>query len=124
MGILNPNSTSYVHPNEPNLTRLENAMKYNSDGEPVIRTHVDGITLEGNLIVSNVVIDSGNIVVWQGNYPWIVKGNVDVVGNISGITTLPSITGNVNVNNFPAFPSNTNITWESWKIIYIYVTSN
>jgi hypothetical protein len=38
MGILNPNSTNYVHPAEPNLSDLHSAMQYNSLGQPVLRT--------------------------------------------------------------------------------------
>ena len=38
MPILNPNSTNYVHPWEPNLADLHLAMDYNQLGQPVIRT--------------------------------------------------------------------------------------
>lgn len=38
MGVLNPNSTNYVHPNEPNLLNLHHAMQYNTNGEPELRT--------------------------------------------------------------------------------------
>ena len=38
MPNLNPNSTSYVHTNEPNTNDLVQAMDYNSVGQPVIRT--------------------------------------------------------------------------------------
>lgn len=37
MPILNPNSTDYVHPFEPNLSDLHTAMDYNALGEPVLR---------------------------------------------------------------------------------------
>ena len=37
MPILNPNSTNYVHPWEPNLSDLHTAMQYNTDGEPEVR---------------------------------------------------------------------------------------
>jgi hypothetical protein len=94
MGVQNPNSTSYVHPDEPNLLNLHKALQYNQIGEPEIRVHVDGINLEGNVLVSNLKIDSGNITVWQGTSPWVTTGNanVTVIGNIAGITTLPAIT--------------------------------
>ncbi len=82
------NSTNYIHPQETNLLNLVKAMQYNNAGEPVIRTHVDGISLEGNVIVSNVTIDSGNVTVFQGTDPWLIQGNV-------AVTSLPSITGNV-----------------------------
>lgn len=96
MGVQNPNSTSYVHPDEPNLLNLHKAMQYNQIGEPEIRVHVDGINLEGNVLVSNVSIDSGNITVWQGTDPWTVDGNVGVSGNV-GISQMPAITGNVGI---------------------------
>ena len=38
MPILNPNSTNYVHPWEPNLSDLHTAMTYNPGGQPTIRT--------------------------------------------------------------------------------------
>jgi hypothetical protein len=38
MGILNPNSTNYVHPCEPNLMDLHSAMDYDQLGQPVLRT--------------------------------------------------------------------------------------
>jgi hypothetical protein len=50
-------------------------------------------------VAGNVTVDSGNIIVTQGTIPWIVSNsNVAVIGNISGITTLPAITGNVGVS--------------------------
>lgn len=83
------NTTDYVHPQETNLLSIERAMQYNNAGEPVVRTHVDGITLEGNVLVSDVTV-------WQGTDPWLVAGNVTVDGNVS-IGQMPAITGNVNI---------------------------
>ena len=60
MGVRNKNSTSYVHPDQPNLLNLHKAMQYNSAGEPVIRTHVDGITLEGDVLVNKVKLNDVN----------------------------------------------------------------
>jgi hypothetical protein len=37
MGVQNPNSTNYVHRDEPNLLNLHKSMQYNTDGEPEIR---------------------------------------------------------------------------------------
>lgn len=37
MPILNPNSSDYQHPWEPNLSDLHTAMQYNTDGEPELR---------------------------------------------------------------------------------------
>jgi hypothetical protein len=124
MGVQNPNSTSYVHPNEPNLLNLHKAMEYDVEGIPHVRVTLgsDNITVSGNVnLLDAVRVNNteaqripvylvGNVlVVNQGTTPWVTTGNanVTVIGNIAGITTLPSITGNVNVNNFP---SNVRIT--------------
>lgn len=37
MGVRNPNSTNYEHPDEPNLLNLHKAMQYNTDGKPEVR---------------------------------------------------------------------------------------
>ena len=37
MGIRNPNSTDYIHPDEPNILNVHKAMQYNTDGEPELR---------------------------------------------------------------------------------------
>ncbi len=74
-----------------------------SDPDNPIHNHITEVGTSGNLqvpwlpVAGNVTIDSGNVTVFQGTTPWIIKGNVDVVGNIAGITTLPAITGNVGV---------------------------
>jgi hypothetical protein len=48
------------------------------------------------------------LVVNQGTTPWVTTGNANVVvtGNITGITTLPSITGNVSVTGNVAILGN------------------
>ena len=61
MGVQNPNSTDYIHPAEPNLLKIQNVMQYNSTGQPVLRTHVDGITLEGDVIVDTVSLSSSTL---------------------------------------------------------------
>ena len=114
MGVQNPNSTNYVHPNEPNLLNVHKALTYDTSGEPHLRVTLgsDNITVSGNVNVLDAVRVNnteaqripvylvGNVlVVNQGTTPWVTTGNanVTVVGNITGITTLPSITGNVSV---------------------------
>ena len=57
MGIRNKNSTNYIHPDEPNLVDLHRPMQYNDAGEPELRTHVHGITLEGDVIVDKVRVE-------------------------------------------------------------------
>ena len=140
MGVQNPNSTAYVHPNEPNLLNIHKAMTY-ADGEPHLRVTLgaDNITVTGNVnLVEEIRVNNnesqkipvylvGNVLtVNQGTSPWVTTGNanVTVIGNVAGITTLPAVTGNVHVwgnvsidqlpgvsvTNFPAFPSNIRIT--------------
>jgi hypothetical protein len=53
------NTSSYVHPRDPHLHRIENAMQYNATGEPQVRVHVDGISLEGDVIVDRVKLWDG-----------------------------------------------------------------
>ena len=67
MGVQNPNSTNYEHPDEPNLLNLHKAMAYNNNGEPVVRTTVEGVTIEGNVNVDRVRIWDGtnNLVLEQ-----------------------------------------------------------
>ena len=69
-----------------------------------IHNHITEVGTGGNLqvpwlpVAGNVTVDSGNIIVTQGTIPWIVSNsNVAIIGNITGITTLPAITGNVQI---------------------------
>jgi hypothetical protein len=132
MGVQRPNSTSYVHPDEPNLLNLHKAMVYDPvNGEPHLRVFLgtDTITVAGNVnLVEAVRINNteaqripvyivGNVLsVTQGTTPWVVSNsNVAVIGNITGITTLPAITGNVGVSGnvsitqLPAITGNVNV---------------
>ena len=74
MGVQNPNTTDYEHPDEPNLLNLHKAMQYNSSGEPVIRTAIDGDITIGEVIVDNVEISND-----EGN-PIPITGTVSVTG--------------------------------------------
>jgi hypothetical protein len=111
MGVQNPNSTGYVHPNEPNLLNVHKALTYDASGEPHLRVTLgsDNITITGDVnLVDAVRINNtesqmipiylvGNVLtVNQGTTPWYANANV--IGNISSITTLPAITGNVGVS--------------------------
>ena len=44
MGNRNPNSTNYVHADEPNILNLHKAMEYTALGQPIIRTVAGGGT--------------------------------------------------------------------------------
>ena len=93
-----------------------------SDPDNPVHTHITEVGTGGNLqvpwlpVAGNVTVDSGNIMVTQGTIPWIVSNsNVAVIGNITGITTLPAITGNVGVSGnvsitqLPAITGNVNV---------------
>jgi hypothetical protein len=133
MGVQNPNSTNYVHPNEPNLLNVHKALTYDTSGEPHLRVTLgsDNITVSGNVNVLDAVRVNnteaqripvylvGNVlVVNQGTTPWVTTGNanVTVTGNIVAITTLPAITGtvgvsgNVNIGQLPGITGNVSIT--------------
>jgi hypothetical protein len=59
MGVRNKNSTAYEHPDEPNLLNLHKAMEYNLTGQPVLRAHIDGVTLQGDVLVDAVKLWDG-----------------------------------------------------------------
>lgn len=116
MGVRNQNSTSYVHPDEPNLLNIHKALTYDPiNGEPHLRVTLgsDNITVSGNVnVLDSIKVNNteaqmipvylvGNVLtVNQGTSPWVTTGNanVTVTGNVGGITTLPAITGNVGVS--------------------------
>ena len=119
------NSTAYEHPQESNLLNIHKAMKYNSDGEPVVRTHVDGISLQGDVIVDTVSLSSSTLAaletitisntsfaitnfpttstVYQGTIPWITNTTVTnwpTIQTVNGtIYAVQSGTWDVSVNN-------------------------
>lgn len=43
MGVQNPNSTTYVHTDEPNLLSLHRGMDYDQYGQPILRTALSNI---------------------------------------------------------------------------------
>ena len=90
MGILNPNSTNYVHPAEPNLMDLHSAMRYNASGEPQVRVHVDGISLEGDVIVDRVRL-------WDGTNDLFFDSTVND-GEASPTVVLPTENHNMVFN--------------------------
>ena len=116
------NTTAYAHPQESNLLNIHKTMQYNATGQPVARVHVDGITLEGNVIVDTVSLSSSTLAaletinVIQSSTPWVISGTV-IVSNfpttstvyqgtdpwrISGSVTVTNFTSTVNVASIPA----------------------
>jgi hypothetical protein len=61
MGVRNQNSTSYVHPDEPNLLNLHKALEYDDAGKPHVRVSLgsDNITITGDVnLVDTVSVNS------------------------------------------------------------------
>jgi hypothetical protein len=90
MGVRNTNSTAYEHPDEPNLLNLHKAMKYNAVGEPQVRVHVDGISLEGDVIVERVRL-------WDGTSDLLFDSSVND-GEASPTVVLPTENHNMVFN--------------------------
>lgn len=56
MPILNPNSTNYEHPWEPNLADLHTAMDYDVDGKPVLRVDIgNDININGDVNIPGTI---------------------------------------------------------------------
>ena len=107
MGVQNPNSTNYVHPNEPNLLNVHKALTYDASGEPHLRVTLgsDNITVSGNVnLLDAVRVNNteaqripvylvGNVLtVNQGTSPWVVGGHVSIT-QMPGvaITSMPEV---------------------------------
>ena len=107
MPILNPNSTNYSHPWEPNLSDLHHTMQYDAAGRPEIRTGNFNLDVSRGKIPGhhNVFIGGRNrgvanntpATIWNvgGLYPWSVwdagAGTLSVVSTNAldtGITVL------------------------------------
>ena len=94
MGVQNPNSTGYVHPDEPNLLNIHKALTYDASGEPHLRVTLgsDNITVSGNVNLLDAV---------RVNNTEAQRIPVYLVGNVLAVTGNVGVSGNVNVNNFP-----------------------
>jgi len=111
MGVLNPNSTGYVHPNEPNLLSLHKAMVYR-DGEPHLRVDLgsDNITVTGNInVLDNIRINNtltNPVPVFLTQTATVFVNNFTSTVFASNFTStvrissMPAITGTVTVSNF------------------------
>ena len=128
MGVQNPNSTSYVHPDEPNLLNIHKAMTYDPvNGEPHLRVTLgsDTITINGDVnLLDSVRVNNSTTnpvpvfltnvpttsTVYQGTLPWITNTTVTnwpalqlingIVYAVQSGTWSVGVTGNVTVNNF------------------------
>lgn len=111
MGVLNPNSTAYVHPNEPNLLNIHKAMEYR-DGVPHLRVNLgsDNITITGNvniadhITVDNTLTNPVPVFLTQTATVFVTNFTSTVfVSNFTStvrISSMPAITGTVTVSNF------------------------
>lgn len=102
MGILNPNSTNYVHACEPNLMDLHSAMQYDAEGQPTVRTldSQAGYTSKNRLKISTYQTDffntfqygketdvwdesttSGGSATWNANTNWIDMAVTNTLGS-------------------------------------------
>jgi hypothetical protein len=134
MPVLLPNSTNYQHPWEPNLSDLHNAMQYNADGQPQIRVHVDGINLEGDVIVNKVKLwDGTNDLVFDlpnndsETAPWSLP--TESHNMVFNGTTWDRMRGNINdgvltklTNSYVPISKDTNANSSS-NPIYVNVTN-
>ena len=84
MPILNPNSTNYQHPWEPNLADLHTAMDYNADNEPAVRVIT---TWDGNIVIEGDVNIPGTVTV-NSTPQDPVHNHITEVGT-SGILDVP-----------------------------------
>jgi hypothetical protein len=129
MADIRTTTTNYVHPTDPNLLNIHKAMQFNSTGQPVVRVHVDGISLEGDVIVDTVSLSSSTLAaletitisntsfaitnfpttstVYQGTSPWVTTiTNWPALQYVNGVlyavqsgTWNVGVTGSVSVNN-------------------------
>jgi hypothetical protein len=79
MGVQNPNSTNYVHPDEPNILNIHKAMDYNQAGQPLLRTtgssydwtiNISAGDVSGTSYIEkfgmNTDVDSNKETIWDG----------------------------------------------------------
>jgi len=142
------NTTSYVHPQESNLLNIHKTMQYNSQGQPVARVHVDGITLEGDVIVDTVNLSSSTLAalesinvqntvsvtvsnfpttttVYQGTNPWVTTiTNWPSVQYVNGtLYAVQSGTWSVGVTGTVSINNSVTITNTSFAITNFPTTS-
>ena len=94
MPILNPNSTNYEHPWEPNLSDLHTSMDYLADGKPALRVITN---IEGDIIITGEVTIPGTVTV-NSTPEDPVHTHITEVGT-SGILAVPymPVSGTVNI---------------------------
>jgi len=103
MGVQQPNSTNYQHPNEPNLLDLANAMDYLPNGDPALRVLSN---IQGDITITGDVTIPGTVTV-SSTPEDPVHTHVTEIGT-SGILDVPymPIGGTVTVNQPVAVTDN------------------
>jgi hypothetical protein len=89
MGVQNPNSTNYVHRDEPNLLNLHKSMQYNTDGEPEIR-----VTLGQTLSNAN----------------WNLQVAMGLITGVTGLS-ISGYTADVSTSYVPLWHGNSTYTY-------------
>lgn len=99
MGVRQPNSTNYFHPDEPNLVDLHKVMDYNALGQPVLRTTSGAAPTAndafGRLRVSNpyTLFDSFHRYQDNGRIGASQAGNATSTYDSNSGTILSTVTG-------------------------------
>ena len=111
MGVRNPNSTNYVHNDEPNILNIHKAMDYNPQGQPLLRTtgssydwsiNISAGAVPGTSYIEkfglNVDVDINKETIWDGGgiYTYIETAETVTVTS-SSVQDNPTGTGARNV---------------------------
>lgn len=99
MGVKNPNSTNYVHSDEPNILNIHKAMDYNQAGQPLLRTtgssydwaiNISAGDVAGSSYIEkfgmNVDVDTNKETIWDGGgiYSYISTAETVAITSTSG----------------------------------------
>lgn len=99
MGVQNPNSTNYVHPDESNILNIHKAMDYNQAGQPLLRTtgssydwtiNISAGDVSGTSYIEkfgmNTDVDSNKETIWDGGdiYTYISTAETVAITSTSG----------------------------------------
>jgi len=106
MGVKNPNSTDYVHSDEPNTYNIHKALDYNQAGQPIVRT--SGSSYDWSINISagavdgvgyiekfgmNVDVDSNKETIWDGGGIYSYIASPETLAITSSQTSKDNATG-------------------------------
>lgn len=95
MGVQNPNSTSYVHNDEPNILNIHKAMDYNQAGQPLLRTTGSSYDWTINISAGDV---SGTSYIEKFGRTTTITANISTVWDAAGIYSYLSSAETVEVS--------------------------